>query len=163
MPGVRAPRRRDGGEGSGKGDLRRDFGITHAEFEVLLRLSFSSEGRARIQDLATASLLTRSGTSRVVERLAHAGYVERLDAEEDGRGSYAVLTKAGRQHFQDAARQHVALVRRAFLRHYTPQELETRASFWKRLEPGQAAETPTKPPRQRSAPRRPKKPGRSAR
>src|SRR5262245_20037548 len=96
-------------------DLRRRFGITHAEFEVLLRLWLAPGSRARIQELARASLLTRSGTSRVVERLARAGYVERAGAEEDGRGAYAVLTKAGREHFLVAAQQHVALVRREFL------------------------------------------------
>lgn len=114
-------------------DLRRRFGITHAEFEVLLRLAMASEHRARIQDLAAKSLLTRSGTSRVVERLERAGHVTREGAEEDGRGAYAVLTATGKQHFFAAAKEHVVLVRREFLAHFSEAELEVMAGFWKRL------------------------------
>ncbi len=114
-------------------DLRRRFGITHAEFEVLLRLAMAPENRARIQDLAAKSLLTRSGTSRVVERLERAGHVTREEAEEDGRGAYAVLTATGKQHFFAAAKEHVVLVRREFLSHFSAEELETMAGFWNRL------------------------------
>ena len=115
-------------------DLRRRSGITHAEFEVLLRLAFVPGNRSRIQDLADASLLTHSGTSRVVDRLVRAGFVERSGAEEDRRGAYAVLTDAGRAHFQEAARRHIALVRSRFLDRFTPEELEQMASFWRRID-----------------------------
>jgi DNA-binding MarR family transcriptional regulator len=133
-------------------DLRRKSGITHAEFEVLLRLCFATKSRARIQDLAAASLLTRSGTSRVVERLVRAGYVERAGAEEDGRGAYAVLTKVGREHFLTAARQHVALVRREFLSKFSDAELEQMASFWRRIDGHEPPreQAPPKPQRSRS-------------
>ncbi len=115
-------------------DLHRKSGITHAEFEVLLRLWLTTGSRARIQDLAAASLLTRSGTSRLVERLVRVGYVERAGAKEDGRGAYAVLTKAGRENFLVAARHHVALVRREFISHFSREELELMAAFWLRIE-----------------------------
>ncbi|MEI8256292.1 MAG: MarR family transcriptional regulator [Deltaproteobacteria bacterium] len=133
-------------------DLRRKSGITHAEFEVLLRLCFASGSRARIQDLAAASLLTRSGISRVVERLVRAGFVERAGAEEDGRGAYAVLTSAGREHFLTAARQHVALVRREFLSKFSDAELEQMASFWRRVDGAEPPkqEAPRKLQRDRS-------------
>lgn len=151
-------------------DLRRRFHITHAEFEVLLRLAFAPEGRARIQDLAARSLLSRSGTSRAVERLAKAGHVERHDAEEDGRGAYAVLTPSGRKHFFEAAREHVAVVRREYLSHFTAAEQAQLAAFWERLTPGKhaGAKAPSSPSKaaSKSAPaRRPRasKPARSAR
>jgi DNA-binding MarR family transcriptional regulator len=117
-------------------DLRRRFGITHAEFEVLLRLSFARDGRARIQDLAAKSLLSRSGTSRAVERLARAGHVAREGAEEDGRGAYAVLTDEGRAHFFAAAKDHVALVRKEFLSHLTGEEMRSLAAIWRRIGDG---------------------------
>lgn len=129
-------------------DLRRRFGLTHAEFEVLLRLNFAPHGRARLQDLAAASLLTRSGTSRAVDRLERAGHVERHDAEEDGRGAYAVLTRGGREHFARAAKEHVALVRREFLSRFDDAELERLASFWERLR------TPPLPKRRAAARRK---------
>ena len=137
-------------------DLRRRFGVTHAEFEVLLRLSFAPGGRARIQDLAKQSLLSRSGTSRAVDRLMRAGHVAREGAEEDGRGAYAVLTTGGRGHFLSAAREHVALVRREFLSRFSPEELETMAGFWRRIEGEPAAKKrgqPDRPP-VKSAPKR---------
>lgn len=132
-------------------DLRKRFRITHAEFEVLLRLSMSGDGRARIQDLAARSHLSRSGTSRAVDRLALAGFVVRHDAEEDGRGAYAVLTPAGRKHFQDAAKVHVALVRREYLSRFSAAELEQLASFWERLAPRTSAlPEPTPDPKRRA-------------
>jgi len=115
-------------------DLRCKSSITHPEYEVLLRLSFASGHRARIQDLAAASLLTRSGTSRVVDRLVRAGLVERADAEEDGRGAYAVITGQGRSHFKAAAKHHMELVQREFIGRFTHAELEQLASFWRRFD-----------------------------
>lgn len=117
-------------------DLRRKSGITHAEFEVLLRLVFAPSARLRIQELASMSALTHSGTSRLVDRLVGSGFVERAHAEEDGRGAYAVLTREGRAHFNIAARQHVALVRSVFLSHFSRKELEQMASFWERIDYG---------------------------
>ena len=145
-------------------DLRRRSGITHAEFEVLLRLVRAPGSRARIQDLAAGSLLTRSGTSRLVDRLVSAGFVERAGAEEDGRGAYAVLTQEGREHFLDAARHHVALVRKTFLGHFSREELEQMATFWARIEGSETADDDnrsTKRPARKPAAKKPlaKKPG----
>lgn len=115
-------------------DLRRYSGLTHAEFEVLLRLWRRSDKRARIQDLADASLLTRSGTSRLVTRLQQAGFVAREEAAEDGRGAYAILTPSGDARFQEAADRHIALVRREFLERFSEEELSMMAAFWARIE-----------------------------
>ncbi|MCH9686853.1 MAG: MarR family transcriptional regulator [Deltaproteobacteria bacterium] len=115
-------------------NLRRNFAITHAEYEVLLRLARSRGARLRIQALAQSSLLTHSGMSRLVERLVRAGFVERVSAEEDGRGAYAALTRKGREHFKRTARSHIALVRELFLGRFSPEELEQLAALWSRLE-----------------------------
>ena len=113
--------------------LRSRFGITHGEFEVLLRLTLSPASQARIQDLSDASLLSPSGTSRAVSRLVRAGHVERVGAAEDGRGAYARLTESGRSHLLAAAKDHVALIRRAFLTHLTEVEASTIAAIWDRV------------------------------
>lgn len=115
-------------------DLRRRFGLTHAEFEVLLRLYLAAEGRMRLQDLAAKNLLSPSGVSRAVDRLVRAGHVAREGAPEDARGAYAVLTPSGRTHFEAAAEAHVALVRREFLQHLTDAEQATLGELWERLE-----------------------------
>ncbi len=114
-------------------NLRRNAGLSHAEYEVLLRLFSEDDRRLRIQALAAQSILSHSGTSRLIDRLEGAGLVERAGAEEDRRGAYAVLTEKGSQHFKQAARQHSALVRELFLEHFSPDELTTMGSFWGRL------------------------------
>jgi DNA-binding MarR family transcriptional regulator len=115
-------------------DLQAHSQITHIEFEVLLRLTWEENRRMRIQDLATRSVLTRSGVSRVVERLEKIGLVERERAEEDRRGAYAVLTEAGAARIKTALPAHVDFVRRHFLTHFTEQELEQMGALWQRVD-----------------------------
>jgi DNA-binding MarR family transcriptional regulator len=115
-------------------DLMDNSRITHVEFEVLLRLWSDPGHRLRMQDLSAASLLTRSGVSRAVERLERAGLVRREEAREDRRGAWAVLTDAGSTRFRAAARGHVPLVRRIFLDLFTPPELQALAAGWRRVE-----------------------------
>ncbi len=115
-------------------DLQAHSNLTHVEFEVLLRLSWNENHRMRIQDLAAQSILTRSGVSRVVERLEKAGLVTREEAPEDRRGAYAVLTEAGAERFQTAAQKHAECVRKNFTNKFSKSELEVMAVFWKKLE-----------------------------
>ncbi len=119
-------------------ELRAAHRITHAEFEVLLRLSWVDGNRLRIQDLAAQSMLTRSGISRVVERLERAGLVVREGAREDRRGAYAVLTDAGRTLLKAALAMHVAFVRRNFLSLFSKVELHQMAEFWQRVQRAQS-------------------------
>ncbi len=125
-------------------DLQRHHHLSHAEFEVLLRLSWAEDHRLRIQDLAARSLLTRSGISRVIDRLSREGLVVREDASEDHRGAYAVLTKSGVSKFRAALRTHVAFVRRHFLSFFSEQEQEQMAEFWRRAEEGQKGQAEQK-------------------
>ena len=115
-------------------DLQSHSHITHVEFEILLRLSWNENHRVRIQDLAAESILTRSGVSRVVERLEKAGLVIREEAPEDRRGAYAVLTKEGGTRFQVAIKKHVDFVKKNFLSYYTKDELKQMGEFWSRLQ-----------------------------
>jgi len=115
-------------------DLQVHSNITHVEFEVLLRLSWSETQRMRIQDLAAQSILTRSGVSRVVERLEKAGLVTREEAPEDRRGAYAVLTEAGAECFRVAAEKHMTCVRKNFITKFSKDELKVMGEFWKKLE-----------------------------
>ena len=117
-------------------DLVECCRISHPEFEILLRLSWAEGHRSRIQDLAAASILTRSGTSRAVERL---GLVRRETAPEDRRGSYAILQRAGGERLEQALDGHVPLVRGAFLEQFSLEELDVMAGFWRRVEAGLAA------------------------
>lgn len=115
-------------------DLQSHSHITHVEFEVLLRLSWNENHRMRIQDLAAQSILTRSGVSRVVERLEKARLVTREEAPEDRRGAYAVLTEAGAERFRIASQKHVELVREKFLSLFSETELKQMANLWGKIQ-----------------------------
>lgn len=121
-------------------DFQNHSQISHAEFEILLRLSWTEAHRLRIQDLAEQSVLTRSGVSRMVGRLEQAGLVIRENATEDRRGAYAVLTEAGLDRFHRALQAHIGFVRRNFLEFFDEAELAQMAEYWQRIERG-AAET----------------------
>ncbi len=113
--------------------LQTQFRISHGEFEVLLRLSWADSNRMRILELSEASVLTRSGMSRLVERLVNAGLVRREVALEDKRGAYAVLTTSGQECSDAAEASTIALVKQCFTSLYSETELAEMATFWQRF------------------------------
>lgn len=84
-------------------------------YDVLVQLSESPGGTLRMTDLADAVLLSRSGVTRLVERLEQGGLVERRPTAVDGRGVQAVLTAAGKDRLRVAARTHLAGVNEHFV------------------------------------------------
>ncbi len=113
--------------------LQTEFHVSHGEFEVLLRLVWADDHRRRIRDLADASVLTRSGMSRLVDRLEQAGLVRRETAAEDARGAYAILTTKGQELQAVAEIRIVELVRERFLSLYNEAELQQMGAFWTRF------------------------------
>lgn len=77
--------------------LRTSCSVTLAQHEVLYRLSLAPGGRLRMAELATMLLASKSGASRLVDRMAAAGLLERGSSDADRRLVFAVLTDAGRQ------------------------------------------------------------------
>ena len=113
--------------------LQSKYRLSHGEFEVLLRLSWAADQRMRIRELADASVITRSGMSRLVDRLENAGLVQREQAIEDARGAYAILTSAGSERLSFAEESNIAFVRESFLGLYTEAELARMVEFWDRF------------------------------
>lgn len=114
-------------------DLQRDHHLSHAEFEVLVRLLIQTDHRLRLSELSARSLLTLSGMSRLVARLEQSGSVRRVEASEDRRGAYAELTDEGKSRVRAAIKTHHADIRRHFLSLYSEQELESMARYWQRF------------------------------
>jgi DNA-binding MarR family transcriptional regulator len=104
-------------------DLRAASGLTLAEFDALAQLAFSSEKRLRMSDLAERVLLSRSGVTRLVDRLVSKGDVTRETCAPDGRGAFAVLTKSGEERVREAMPVHLAAVDAHFLDNLEPNEL----------------------------------------
>jgi DNA-binding MarR family transcriptional regulator len=64
-------------------------------YDVLLELRRSAEGRLRHRDLAARMLLAKHNLSRLVDRMAADGLLERLPVEDDGRGAHICLSRKG--------------------------------------------------------------------
>lgn len=91
-------------------DLRRRFGMSLVEYEVLVRLS-DSGGRMRMAQLADALAHSRSRVTHTIARMERGGLVSRCGSTVDRRGVVAELTPAGRAALTQAAPLHVAGVR----------------------------------------------------
>lgn len=90
-------------------------GLSHTQYEVLVRLSAAPESSMRMTDLAAALYTSKSGLSYQIGKLEQAGLVRRVDDATDVRGVNAVLTEAGRAKLVAVAPGHVELVRRVFV------------------------------------------------
>jgi DNA-binding MarR family transcriptional regulator len=85
-----------------------------AEYDVLVQLDEALEGRLRMAQLADRVLLSRSGLTRLVERLESSGLVRREVCPSDARGSFAVLTEVGRQRLREATVGHMQSIQAHF-------------------------------------------------
>ena len=108
-------------------------GLPLTSYEVLMYLSDAAGGRMRMNDLASSVLLSRSGLTRLVDRLERDGYLERCSCAHDARGAFAVLTPAGREKLEAARETHLAGVRELFLSHFSSDELDVLGDAWDRL------------------------------
>lgn len=95
-------------------DLEARVGLPHAWFEVLIRLSRSEHGRLTMTALAEQVMLTTGGVTRLVDRMAAAGLVERLPCATDRRVAYAAITGAGRTKLAEASAVHAGNLRSVF-------------------------------------------------
>jgi DNA-binding MarR family transcriptional regulator len=119
-------------------ELLAAHGLPLTSYEVLINLQAAPGRRRRMAELADGVLLSRSGTTRLVDRLERDGLIMRDACVHDGRGMFAVLTEKGEACLAEARRTHLDGVRERFLRHFEPDELRTLAELWNRLLPGAA-------------------------
>jgi DNA-binding MarR family transcriptional regulator len=78
-------------------------------------------------------LLSRSGLTRLVDRLERDGLLRRERCESDARGLFAEITDEGRSVFAAARATHLDGVRRIFLDRFTQDELRTLGALWRKL------------------------------
>jgi DNA-binding MarR family transcriptional regulator len=107
--------------------------MTTRDYEVLLYLAQAPDRRLPMSVLATSTMLTRSGITRLVDGLVNTGLIERVACNSDARVSYARLTELGYQRLREAGCTHIASIQRLFLEHFTPQEIEALAVLLGRL------------------------------
>jgi len=95
-------------------ELREQTGMPLAWYDVLVQLSEAPDNRLRMQQLARRVLISKSGLTRLVDRLCAVGYLRREQDPGDGRGTLAVMTTQGRDALRKAAPFHLVGVERAF-------------------------------------------------
>jgi DNA-binding MarR family transcriptional regulator len=120
-------------------ELVREHGLPLSSYEVLLFLADAPDGRLRMSELAAGVLLSRSGLTRLVDRMERDGLLRRERCEDDARGYHALITDKGRELFGRARRTHLHGVRERFLSHLSTEELRTLARLWEKLAPGAAS------------------------
>ncbi|GAB2811193.1 MarR family transcriptional regulator [Actinocorallia aurea] len=96
-------------------DLVGEHDLALGSYDVLQHLSEQHDGRLRMNDLADRVLLSRSGLTRLVDRLQRDGLVRRESCTSDARGLFAVITLAGRERLHQATVTHHRGVRELLL------------------------------------------------
>jgi DNA-binding MarR family transcriptional regulator len=104
-------------------ELRIEHGLSLAEYDALLQLAQAPDRRLRMNQLAERVILSRSGVTRLVDRLEADGLVTRRSCSSDARGAEAVLTDAGLERLRAASPTHLRGVERYFLDALTMDEL----------------------------------------
>jgi DNA-binding MarR family transcriptional regulator len=85
--------------------------------DLLAALDRAPEGRMRIHELADAIVFSRSGLSRLLDRLERESLLRREPSPDDRRGAFAVLTNAGREMLAAMSRVYRRTVEQHFVPH----------------------------------------------
>jgi DNA-binding MarR family transcriptional regulator len=96
-------------------DLRLEHGMSLQEYVALLFLAEAPERRLRMGRLADSLTLSKSGATRLIDRLADDGLVARVSCSSDARGAEAALTDAGLDRLRRAAPTHLRGIAEYFL------------------------------------------------
>lgn len=105
-------------------DLTTRFGLSLAEYEILVRLSEREGWSMRMAQLADAIRHSRSRVTHTIARMERRGWVVRSTCVEDGRGVLAVMTGEGYALLEEAAPVHVAGVRAHLVDLAAPEDLQ---------------------------------------
>jgi DNA-binding MarR family transcriptional regulator len=120
-------------------ELVAERGLPLSRYDVLLNLAEAPGGRLRMQELSASVLLSKSGLSRLVDRMVEAGLVRRERCQDDRRGWFAVLTDQGRSALRRAAPVHLRGIHEHFARHLAPEEVQVLTAALSRVMAAAAA------------------------
>lgn len=113
-------------------DLAAEQRLPLASYDVLVQLVEAPAHRLRMTELADAVLLSRSGLTRLVDRLVQEGLVTRETCPSDLRGAFAVLTEAGYERLRAASPTHLRGIGE-YVGRLSAQELDTFAELLAKL------------------------------
>lgn len=114
-------------------ELSAECDLPLGSYEVLLHLNEQPDRRLRMTELADRVLLSRSGLTRLVDRLEREGLIRRESCPSDLRGTNAVLTDTGGDRLAAAAPIHLRGVREHLVDLLSPEEIEVIARAFGRI------------------------------
>ncbi len=137
-------------------EMEAETTISLEWYAILLMLAQSEEAAMRPSDLADQIGLSRSATTRLVDRLESDGLVERRACGSDRRGTFVVLTPGGEEVFKGAGRVHLRGIDEHVGSHLTDDELAQLAALLGKLADSVGGDalstlTPSHPSEQRAA------------
>jgi DNA-binding MarR family transcriptional regulator len=106
-------------------ELRAEHDVSFAEYDALLTIAHTPDRRIRMGQLAEEVLLSKSGVTRLIDRLVTDGLVERRSCASDARGAEAVLTEHGLARLRAASQTHLRGIDEHFLAVLEDADLET--------------------------------------
>jgi DNA-binding MarR family transcriptional regulator len=95
-------------------ELRVEHDLSLGEYDALLALAEATDRRLRMNSLADRVVLSKSGVTRLIDRLVADGLVVRDQCLTDARGAEAVLTEKGLERLRRASRTHLRGIEQHF-------------------------------------------------
>lgn len=117
-------------------ELQAEQRMALTDYDVLVQLANAGDRRLRMSELADRLLLSRSGATRLVDRLVAQGLVERVMCDVDRRGQWASLTDAGYERLRHASPTHLRGVAEHFLDRLSADELAALERAFTRIDDG---------------------------
>jgi len=117
-------------------ELLAETDLPLAWHEVLVRLARADDGAMRMQELARSVLLSKSGLTRLADRMQRAGLIERRSCPSDRRGTLAVVTDRGRVALDRAAPVFLRAVDAHFARHLGVREMQSLRQILRKVTTG---------------------------
>jgi DNA-binding MarR family transcriptional regulator len=114
-------------------DLLAEHDLPLASYDVLVQLSESPDQRLRMTELADRVLLSRSGLTRLADRLEREGLLRREACPSDARGTLAVLTDTGLQRLREAWPTHLRGVEQHVTSRLTDHEISQLSALMGKL------------------------------
>lgn len=118
-------------------ELQAEHGMALTDYDVLVQLATTEGHRLRMSELADRLLLSRSGATRLIDRLVATGLVERVMCDTDRRGQWASLTESGIGRLRTASPTHLRGVAQHFLDRFSGEELAVLERLLTRLDPAE--------------------------
>jgi DNA-binding MarR family transcriptional regulator len=121
--------------------LMAEAGLPLPWHEVLVRVSRAGEDLMRMQELARSVLLSKSGLTRLADRMEQAGLIERRACPSDRRGIFIGITDQGREALDRAGPVFLAAVREYLIDRLSREELDNLVALLERVRGADPVET----------------------